>query len=271
MGRVRLHLPVDFLERSVAELTTTELRNWRDTLRKKLAPATVNRTSAALKAVLNRAAIHDERIINRRAWDVGLLALPDAEQSRNVILTDDQARTVIAAACYLDKAFGLFVEVAAITGARPSQLAKLTVADLQNDSHAPFLLMPTSAKGRGQKAQLQRRNSITIPLAGRLHAATEGRCRTEKLLTKTNGTNWGKSDHTRPFRRAVTTAGLNPAEVTIYALRHSSIVRQLLAGVPTRVVAANHDTSVAMLERTYSRHIGDHADQIVRAGLLTAD
>jgi integrase len=271
VGRVRLHLPVDFLERSVAELTTTELRNWRDTLRKKLAPATVNRTSAALKAVLNRAAIHDERIINRRAWDVGLLALPDAEQSRNVILTDDQARTVIAAACYLDKAFGLFVEVAAITGARPSQLAKLTVADLQNDSHAPFLLMPTSAKGRGQKAQLQRRNSITIPLAGRLHAATEGRCRTEKLLTKTNGTNWGKSDHTRPVRRAVTTAGLNPAEVTIYALRHSSIVRQLLAGVPTRVVAANHDTSVAMLERTYSRHIGDHADQIVRAGLLTAD
>jgi hypothetical protein len=54
----------------------------------------------------------------------------------------------------------------------------------------------------------------------------------------------------------------------MYALRHSNIVRQLLAGVPVRVVAVNHDTSVAMLERTYSRHIGDHADALVRAALL---
>ena len=40
------------------------------------------------------------------------------------------------------------------------------------------------------------------------------------------------------------------------------------AGVPVRVVAANHDTSVIMIERTYSRHIGDHADALVRAALL---
>ena len=63
-------------------------------------------------------------------------------------------------------------------------------------------------------------------------------------------------------------AGLDPAEVTIYALRHSSIVRQILAGVPIRVVAVNHDTSVMMIERTYSRYIGDHADALSRAALL---
>jgi hypothetical protein len=56
--------------------------------------------------------------------------------------------------------------------------------------------------------------------------------------------------------------------VTIYALRHSNIVRQLLAGVPARVVAVNHDTSIAMLERTYSRYIGDHADALARGALL---
>jgi len=61
---------------------------------------------------------------------------------------------------------------------------------------------------------------------------------------------------------------LDPAEVTLYALRHSSIVRQLLAGVPTRVVAATHDTSVAMLERTYSRCIGEHSDALTRVALL---
>ena len=51
-------------------------------------------------------------------------------------------------------------------------------------------------------------------------------------------------------------------------LRHSSVVRQLIAGVPIRVVAVNHDTSIVMIERTYSRHIGDHADALARAALL---
>jgi hypothetical protein len=63
-------------------------------------------------------------------------------------------------------------------------------------------------------------------------------------------------------------AGIDPSEVTIYALRHSSIVRQLLANVSVRVVAVNHDTSVVMIERTYSRHIGDHADALARKALL---
>ena len=57
-------------------------------------------------------------------------------------------------------------------------------------------------------------------------------------------------------------------EVTAYALRHSSIVRQLLAGVPVRVVAHAHDTSVLMLERTYSRYISDHSDVLTRRALL---
>lgn len=54
----------------------------------------------------------------------------------------------------------------------------------------------------------------------------------------------------------------------IDALRHTSIVRQLLAGVPIRVVAALHDTSVEMIERNYSEHIADHADELARPTLL---
>lgn len=67
---------------------------------------------------------------------------------------------------------------------------------------------------------------------------------------------------------AVERAGLDPSKVTLYALRHSSIVRQLLAGVPTRVVAAHHDTSIVMLERTYSKFIGEHSDALTRRALL---
>ena len=51
-------------------------------------------------------------------------------------------------------------------------------------------------------------------------------------------------------------------------LRHSGVVRQLIAGVRIRAVAVSHDTSVAMLEKTYGRCIGDHSDVLVRRALL---
>jgi hypothetical protein len=42
----------------------------------------------------------------------------------------------------------------------------------------------------------------------------------------------------------------------------------LLRGVPIRVVASLHDSSVVMIERTYSAFISDHSDALVRAALL---
>jgi hypothetical protein len=45
--------------------------------------------------------------------------------------------------------------------------------------------------------------------------------------------------------------------ITPYAFRHSSIVRHLMKGTPIRLVASSHDTSVAEIERTYSRYIVD--------------
>src|SRR5882724_11331326 len=55
-------------------------------------------------------------------------------------------------------------------------------------------------------------------------------------------------------------------------VRHSSIVRMLLNGVPVRVVASHHDTSVAMIEKHYSRYItGDPSDALTRRTLLSLD
>jgi hypothetical protein len=65
-------------------------------------------------------------------------------------------------------------------------------------------------------------------------------------------------------------AGLDPSEVTIYALRHSSIARDLLANVPVRIVAVKHDTSIPMIERNYSKYIADHADILSRRAMLDA-
>jgi integrase len=160
--------------------------------------------------------------------------------------------------------FGIFVEVAAVTGARPSQIARLLVRDLKGDK----LEMPSSKKGRGEKKILRREVPIPAALAGRLRAAAQGKQQDAVLLTKPSGQVWSKSDHSRLFSRTARRANLDPDEVTIYALRHSSITRQLTAAVPIRIVAALHDTSVAMIERTYSAQIDKHADEIVRGTLL---
>jgi integrase len=221
-----------------------------------------------LKAALNLAADRDEFIANRQSWENGLATIPDADESRNVILPDTAIRAVISEA-YRDSAeFGVLVETAAVTGARVSQLRRLEVQDVQGDRADARLMMPTSRKGRGQKKITRRPVPISTSLVTRLRTIAADRAGDASLLVKPSGDPWKRSDHTRPFFRAATRAGLDASEVTIYALRHSSIVRQLLANVPIRVVAALHDTSVGMIEKTYSKYIGDHADPLARPALL---
>ena len=247
--RVRRRLPPGLREKAVALLSARDLRRWRDSL-DGVTTSTVNRTCTVLKAALNLAANQDERIVNRRAWDTGLANIPDAVQSRNVILEELVVRRIIAEAYAQSVEFGLLVEAAAVTGARTSQLARLEVQDLQADRNNPRLLMPTSRKGGGAKEIMRRPVPIPAGLSARLKMVATGRSPSAPLLVKPSGQTWKRRDHTRLFQRAAKAAEQDPAEVTIYALRHSNIVRQLLAGVPIRVVAVNHDTSVTQIERT---------------------
>jgi integrase len=269
----RLHLTASILSKPVALLGATELRRWRDSLLAKgLAPGTVNRTKTGLRAALELAAAHDPRVANQRAWKVGLAALPDAHRARNVILTDDEVRRIVAAAYQRDRALGLMTEVAAVTGARLSQIARLEVGDLQADRAEARVLMPCSAKGRMRNKRHERRPvPITSVLASVLKQEAQGRAPDAPLLLRGNGEIWGhgrRRHHRNDFRAVVESAGLDPDQVTLYALRHSSIVRQLLANVPIRIVATLHDTSVKMIERTYSRHIAEHTDALARRALL---
>src|SRR5262249_16874177 len=148
--RIRLHLPDALAGKTIALLVARDLKPWRDALTKaKLSPDTVNRVNTCLKACLNLAADQDERIVNHRAWETALVNIPGAGESRNVILTDDEVRAVVAAAYSVGPEFGLFVETAAVTGARVGQLANLEVQDVQGGT-APRLMVPSSRKGRGQ-------------------------------------------------------------------------------------------------------------------------
>jgi integrase len=205
-------------------------------------PASVNRDMKGFKAALNLAAAHDPRITNAVAWRTGLAALPDAHHARNVVLDDDsEVRPLIAAAYAEDSAFGLLVETAAVTGARVSQLARLEVGDLQANRPDPRLMMPSSRKGKGVKRIERKPVPITSSLAAQLGQAAGNRARTQPLLLRADGRPWqpARADYRKPFIRAVTRVGLDPKIVTLYCLRHSSIVRALLAGVPARVCAGS--------------------------------
>jgi integrase len=268
----RIHLPGSILNKPVALLGAPELRRWRDQLLAKVAPGTVNRCKTGLRAALELAAAHDPRIANQRAWKVGLAALPDAHVARNVILTDAEVRRIIAAAYDYDHALGVLADVAAVTGARLSQLSRLEVGDLQADRSEPRVLMPLSAKGRRRDKRHERRPvPLTPALAAVLKQEAAGRPSDAPLLLRSNGERWGhgrRRHHRNDFRAVVEVAGLDPNVVTLSALRHSSIVRMLVSNTPIRIVAAVHDSSTKMIERSYSKFIAEHTDALARRALL---
>jgi integrase len=267
-GRVRKHLPATLAVKPVGLLTARELSAWRDSLLANgMKPATAVRLAKAFKAAVNLCSRYDHRIANTSAWRDGLSGIAEGASSRNVQrLDDDQVRALITAAYETDHSFGVYLETAAVTGARLSQIARLVVSDLQADNGMPRLLMPSSKKGgRGRKPG-KRPIPITAELASKLRS---NRPPDTPLLLRGDGRAWQwrrSGDHVLLYARAAERAGIKGT--TIYALRHSSVIRSLLANVPIRVVAALHDTSVVMLERVYSSHITDYSDALARPALL---
>jgi integrase len=267
--RIRKHITPTLASKPVGLLTASELTHWRDDLLKAgMKPATAVRLFKNAKAALTLAAKRDHRITNQAAWRDGLSGLAENFESRNPArLSDGEVQAVVAAAYAIDPAFGRYVEVAAVTGARPSQIARLLVGDLLPNGDGPRLMLPSSRKGRGRKVS-RKPIPITASLAAKLTAASAGRTPTEPLLVRADGGAWqstDKGDHARLYAKAAERTGV---ACTIYALRHSSIIRALLAGLPSRLVAANHDTSLAMLERTYSAFVSDFGDALSRRALL---
>jgi len=269
---VRYHMDDRMKAKPMALVGSREWRRWRDALATKVSQATVNRVCHGLKAALNAAADHDANL-NRQAWRVGLASFRNAERSRNVILDEGTIKALIAASYAESHEFGLWAETAAQTGGRPSQLRECQVQDLIEGRGGARLAVPVSAKGNSKTAKpvTHRSAPVSEALAAKLKVGAAGRSRTAPLLTRPTGVAWAKDDQKSRFRRAAIAAGQDPSVVTMYALRHSSIVRQILAGVPIRVVADHHDTSVVMIERNYSALIGQHTDAMVRGTLLDTE
>jgi integrase len=285
--RIRRHLPPNLGDKTVALLSVQDFTPWHAALAAaELTPASINRTNNGLRAMLNHAADLDDRITNAKVWTKALRTLPNATVARNTVLDEQTVRAVVSAAYADSEQFGLLIEVLAVTGTRISQAARLEVRDVQASRADARLMMPSSKKGGTARKITQRPVPIPAKLAVRLLASANGRPDDAPLLLKPDGSRWGKSNHAEAFARtvkavagqeakqqgidpgAVKLSGHTPREVTIYSLRHSSITRMLLGNVPIRVVAALHDTSVSMIEKTYAHLIADHSDALARRVLL---
>lgn len=270
-------------------LTESDLEKWRAALPTNLAISTIRRIVNDFKAALNAAAVKNRARLPAEISVViknGLMTegaeTPTARDKS--ALPDGDIRRILIAATTIDARDGWdgdllrIVGVLAATGARFGQVSRMTVGDVQ--SARGRLMVPTSRKGRGAKKASHIATRVGEDVLETLRPAVAGRRAKETLLerwrhkqtarTETKGPTWVRdkrgpwlnaTELARPWLEIVTAAGL-PADVVPYALRHSSIVRQLRNGLPVRLVAALHDTSTRMIESHYSAAIIDALDEL---------
>ena len=269
------------------KLTEIDLRHWRDRLTG-LKATSKQRLVSDLKAALNLCFAFNRRVLppdlpvtikfglktDTGDWDD---AAPIARE--NQILSDDRVRELIKLAETLDedKDFFMLVLVLAASGARFSQVKRMKVADVQPEQQR--FLVPTSRKGKGRRGELIK-VQVGKDVIQELAPILAGRQPEDTLLEhwrykqvapikweRVRRAGWDSaSEMTRPWRRLVAAAGL--PGIVPYALRHSSIVRGIRAGLPIRLVAALHDTSVAMIERHYSRWITEGLEEYAAKAIV---
>lgn len=245
-----------------------------------------------LKAALNDAARHyrkklpaDFALIIREGLKI---SEPRSPEARRQILNDEAIKRILSETRRYDHAqnwdgdlFRLILLLAA-TGARFSQIRRLQVSDVQIETCR--IMIPTSKKGQNNK-RLER---IAVPVGEDVIASLlpilQGRASREPLLERwrhvqVGPAEWRRegrgawrtaSEMTRPWGAIMELAGvhLQGDNLLPYALRHSSIVRGLRAGLPTRLVAALHDTSVVMIEKHYSAYVVDALNDLAARAVI---
>ncbi|MFL9824101.1 integrase [Rhodoplanes sp. SY1] len=281
-------LAAPLAEVALHTLTEGDLAVWRKALPATLATASVRRIVNDLKAALNAAARGYRNrlpahlaVVIRNGLATAKASAPVAREAQ--VLADEEVRAVIRAAREIDAEddwdgdLVRLILVLAATGARFSQVARMTVGDVVDGR----LLVPTSRKGRGVKQRARIAVRVGRDVLAELAPVVTGRPSAAPLLERwrwrqISVTQWVKdrrgpwtaaAELTRPWGLIREKAEL-PAGTVAYSLRHSSIVRGLRAGLPIRHVAALHDTSSAMIETHYAAYIVDALDDLAAAAVV---
>ncbi len=203
--------------------------------------ATANAVLTLLKAALNLA-FREGRVTSDDAWR-RVLPFPKVAAARVRYLGDDEALRLINA-CPPD--LRVLVTAALLTGCRYMELATLHAADV--DADAGVLTIRASKSGAARHVVLtdEARRFFAALMAGKASSAL--------LLTRDDGSLWGRSHQGRPLRAACGRAGIKPA-VSFHILRHTHASRLAMRGVPMGVIAAQLGHSDVKLTARHYAHL----------------
>lgn len=277
-------------------LTETHLQQWLKHLPDTLAQSSKERLISDLKAALNSAYLSNRStlppdflgVVRHGLAQPNLASLGSLQSARgDQWLSDAEVRALLRAAKQFDAERGYkgdlyrLLAVLAATGSRFSQVARLRVGDVQPERGR--LLVPHSFKGRGRGKAGHTPVPVSVEIIEALTPSVENRASDDWLLERdhkerrSGGIVWSvkgrkpwtsAAELTRVWRDIRERAGVRP-EIVPYAFRHSSIIRGLRANLPIRLVAAMHDTSVAIIESNYGRYIADGLEELASRAVVT--
>jgi integrase len=251
--RFERHVYDHLLGRTVLErLRTEKLKEWRNGLGG--AKASQNRNWTSLRAALNLA-VERRRVNAAIAIQWRAVKQHKGANGRREVFLDLRQRRALIAECM--GRLRELVELAALTGARPGELASARRSAFDHRTGTLKLSGKTGTR--------------TVPLAP---AAIELCKRLAKdklpeawLLTRDDGEPWRRWDWDGPLREAREAAKL-PSGVVLYTLRHSWITEALRSGMSTLDVARLTGTSLQMIEEHYGHLVADSARERLAAVTL---
>lgn len=149
----------------------------------------------------------------------------NADGVRLRFLSEEEAARLVAA-CEPD--FAALVRGALMTGARYSELARMTVADVNLSAATVYVRESKSNKPR----------HISLSSAGVAHfrKLIEDETSRDRIFMRSDGREWRASDQVRPMNDAVETAKIDPP-ITFHGLRDTHASALAMAGVSMKVIA----------------------------------
>lgn len=230
---VAAHILPVFGNTLIADLTTLSIRKWLDKLattaprrrtgmgakqkfgdkavtddKKRARKSTANRILTVLKAILNKA-FQDDLVRDDSVWRK-VKPYANADEPITRFLTNAEA-TRLLNACRPD--FRELVMAALLTGARYSELTRLKASNVNTDT-ALIYITAEAKSGKGRHVPL---HDDALDYFKGLVAGKRG---DDLVLTKQDGSEWGKNHHVRLLQAACENAKVEPA-IGFHELRHT--------------------------------------------------
>ncbi len=266
-GYIRLHVLPALGDVPLRKLGVADLERWYASLRDKgLSPASIRKAHTIVRAALAHAV--------RWGWaptNVAALARPPLVP-KAVIATPKPAavRRMLAAAREHDPGLGVYLHLAAVTGARPGEMCGLRWSDIDVEraelriNRRILEVQPAPMVQDLTKTDKTRR----IPLDGTVLDLLAGyRAERDSVAAScrialspdgyvfsdtVDGSGFWRPDSTsRRFRKLRLECGLD--DVTLYSLRHQAATTMIDNGVDPKTVSERLGNSVATVLGTYTR------------------